>query len=113
MLYTLQAFATFRVSPRATQTTNQITKMNTIAKPHVTFTNFKGEWMIRCNVQLTRDNTINSTVEIIGGKEISLLGEIEVTLKSGATKTVRIGEYEKCFKNADGTESHIYSVRSI
>lgn len=88
-------------------------EMNTIAKPHVTFTNFKGEWMIRSNVQLTRDNTINSTVEIIGGKEISLLGEIEVTLKSGATKTVRIGEYEKCFKNADGTESHIYSVRSI
>ena len=87
--------------------------MNTIAKPQVAFTNYKGEWMIRSNVKLTRDNTINSTVEIIGGKEISLLGEIEVTLKSGATKTVRIGEYEKCFKNADGTESHIYSVRNI
>jgi hypothetical protein len=59
--------------------------MTTTTKPHVTFT----------------------------GKEISLLGEIEVTLKSGATKTVRIGEYEKCFKNNDGTESHIYSTRNI
>jgi hypothetical protein len=87
--------------------------MTTTTKPHVTFTNFKGEWMIKSDVQLTKDNTLNSTVEIIGGKEISLLSEIEVTLKSGATKTVRIGEYEKCFKNNDGTESHIYSTHNI
>ena len=95
-------------------TTNQPTTndMTTTTKPHVTFTNFKGEWMIKSDVQLTKDNTLNSTVEIIGGKPITLLGEVVVTLKSGAEKTVRIGEYEKCFKNADGTESHIYSTRN-
>ena len=87
--------------------------MKTTTKPTVTFTNYKNEWMIKSNIKLTIDNTVNSEFETIGGKKILALGSVEVTLKSGSTKSVLIGEYEKCFNNNDGTQSHIYSVRNF
>tara|TARA_R110000868_G_scaffold37848_1_gene133298 strand:+ start:140 stop:403 length:264 start_codon:yes stop_codon:yes gene_type:complete len=87
--------------------------MKTATKPTVTFTNYKGEWMIKSDVKLTIDNTSDSEFETIGGAKILALGSVDVTLKSGLTKSVLIGEYEKCFKNNDGTESHIYSTRNF
>lgn len=87
--------------------------MKTAPKPTVAFTNYKGEWMIKSNVKLTIDNTNDSEFETIGGVKILALGSVDVTLKSGQTKSVLIGEYEKCYKNNDGTESHIYSTRNF
>lgn len=85
----------------------------TETKPTCTWTNYKGEWMIRSNVKLGADNTINGKWEEIGGHRLSIPGEVEVTNKAGVSKLVRVGEYEKCFKNPDGTESHIYSIKNL
>lgn len=71
-------------------------------KPVVTWTQFRGEWMIRSNVKLGAANTIDGKIDQFG---ISCPGSVEVTAKSGATKIVRVGEYEKAF-----SDGHIYSV---
>lgn len=86
--------------------------MTTTTEPTCTWTNFKGEWMIRSDVKLGHENTIGGEIQTIGGKQISVPGSVEVSSKSGSVKIVRVGEYEKCFKNTDGTETHIYSVRN-
>lgn len=76
------------------------------------FTNFKGEWMIRTNRPLNQSDKVKVMVGVLGGgKEEREVFEVEVTLKSGATKTVRVGEYETKFAAKNGMpESHIYSV---
>jgi len=92
---------------------SDINTMKTITKPTVTFTNYKGEWMIKSDIKLTAENTIDSEYETICGKKILALGSVEVLLESGREKTVLIGEYEMCIKNNDGTESHVYSVHNF
>jgi len=77
------------------------------------YTNYKGEWMIRTNRQLTKeDRSLESRPVLGGGQELIEVCYVEVTLKSGATKTVEVLEYETKFASKNGLpEAHIYSVR--
>jgi hypothetical protein len=62
-------------------------------KPEVTWTNFRDQWMIRSTTRLTEGELV------------------EVTAKSGAVKTVRVGEYEHKFAGKDGGPTiHIFTV---
>ena len=66
----------------------------TETKPLITWTNYRGEWMIRSTEKLTP-------------------GEfVEVSKKNGGSSEVKVGEYERCFKNPEG-DSHIYSICNI
>jgi len=66
------------------------TETNT-EKPMITWTNFKGQWMLKSNVRLTEGSFV------------------EVTKKDGSTATAHVGEYEHKFNNADGV-AHIFNV---
>lgn len=60
-------------------------------KPLVTWTSFNGEWMLRSTTRLDEGSIV------------------EVAKKNGGTSTVKVGEYEKRFKTAEG-EVHIFSI---
>lgn len=86
--------------------------MNTIASTTTTpiiatFTKWNDAWAIRTNRQITKQDRIIEMREVMGGRqEPQEVCYVEVTTKSGATKTVEVLEYQKSFG-----DSHIYAIR--
>jgi hypothetical protein len=79
--------------------------MNTATQPTCTFTKWNDQWAIRSTEKLGADNTIDGKFDIYENVKVSIPGFVMVTLKSGATKKVKVGELEKSFGDA-----HIYSI---
>lgn len=86
----------------------------TTKKPvFATFYSYKGEWMVKTSRRLTGADDSQELRTVMGGKqELRSVTYLEVTLKSGATKTVEILEYEASFPEKNGKpEAHLYSFR--